>query len=672
MTDSAPAERASGDASAADVARAEVAERWAGELLAGSRAPVDGSAVRARLAHHLCLLTDPATPPQDAVRDAAEVGRWLVSAGFAGSAVLGRAVEVLGTALVDLPAERVAALLGAVAEGFAEAVERRLVAEQEEVWEGLEDVRDELEAVREELDGTRRELNDSQARFRRLFSSSALGVAIFDPAVAVVEANSALVRMLGRGEEAAENPGLAPEELFEPADLAALRAAWTAMPGDSTRFEHCFTGPQGDPLWTNVTLTLVRDSSGEPRSRVAVVEDMTEQRVLRDYLRHQALHDVLTGLPNRQSFLPRLERALNRPGSVTLCYLDVDSVAIVNDGLGYEAGDELLRVVAQRLTAVVEGEDATVARIGGDEFVVLIEDSPGTPSISALAEAIDAELSEPVYLAGHGVGVSAGMGFVRTSAKGADAMSLLRQAHSTLRRAESGGKGQWGIYDAGQDARDRTRLSLMATMPGALENGEIAIDYRPVERVGGPAAGERAAVAARLRWDETEFGVVGHEDCLAFADVLGLSGQLSHWLLDEACSFAALERLPVLVRLSVDQSRDPDLAAVVAEALRASGLAPSALWLSLAAGSLPDGLDVVEDNLTTLADMGVRRLLHGFTCALPELSLVQRHGLHGVESDVPPEEPLAREALALVAPLLRAAGVLVVGAAPGADLAVRW
>ncbi|MEV1120384.1 diguanylate cyclase [Actinosynnema sp. NPDC049800] len=489
--------------------------------------------------------------------------------------------------------------------------------------------------------------------FRQVFVGSTAGIAIFDARGALVGANPAL------------------EAMLPPEELATLFTA-TPSAADEVRTQRRFTDAAGEPMWTEVALSVVRDADGRPRWHVAVVEDTTEQRVLRDYLRHQALHDVLTGLPNRQSFLPRLEQALGRPGSITLCYLDVDGVAIVNDGLGYEAGDELLRVVARRLTAVVaEEEKATVARIGGDEFVVLIEDSPTTPGIPALAEAIEAALVEPVRLAGHGVGVSAGMGFVRTSARGSDAMALLRQAHSTLRRAESGGKGQWGIYDAGRDARDRARLSLVATMPGALQNGEIALDYPPVDR-----DGERVAVAARLRWHEAEYGPVSHEECLRFADELGLSGQLAEWVLDEACAFAAAEGLPVLVRLSPDQSRDPDLTAPVAEALRSSGLPPELLWLSLSARCLSapaEDLDALEDNLVALGGMGVRLLLHDVTFGLPELSAVERHGLHAVEPALPTGEALAHQALSAVLPLVRAAGALVVsdGRLPGADLVVR-
>ncbi|MEV0679720.1 diguanylate cyclase [Actinosynnema sp. NPDC050436] len=651
MTDPAPDPRAPGAPPGAGAARADPVGRWTRALVDSACTPLSRAEVRARLAGHWAALTALVDAPAFRPDAATALGEWLVRANFTGPDSLRRTVGLLGPALAGADPVRVAQVLGAVAAGYANALRAKVFTEQDEVHG----------ALLLTLERTRRELHDSEARFRQVFTNSGVGIAIFDLAGEVVEANPALVRMLGHaGGDAAE--------LFAPAELAALRAAWTAADGADTRVEQQFAGALDDPLWTTVALSVVRDAEDRPKYHVAVVEDVTEQRVLRDYLRHQALHDVLTGLPNRQSFLPDLERALGRPGSITLCYLDVDSVAIVNDGIGYEAGDEMLRVVARRLTAAVAGEDATVARIGGDEFVVLIEDSPTTPTISALAEAIDRELSEPVYLSGRGVGITAGMGFVRTSARDGDAMSLLRQAHSTLRRAESGGKGQWGIYDAGQDARDRGRLAQIAAMPGALENGEIAIDYRPVRRPGG----DLVAVAARLRWDEPEFGVVGHEECLDFADALGLSGHLGEWLLDEACAFAAAEDVPVVVRLSADQSRDPDLAAAVGTALRSSGLAAPGLWLRLDSRCLEDGPDAAEDNLATLADMGVRRLLHGFDCGLRELSAVRRHDLHGVELAPPPDDPLAGEALRLLVPLLRATGALVVGDVPGADLAVQW
>ncbi|MFT7838776.1 diguanylate cyclase [Saccharothrix sp. BKS2] len=690
-----------------DPAHPNPAEAWTRALTGTACAPMARARIREHLDGHLARLTGLLAATPFDPDDGAAVGRWLVSARFTGPHSLQRTIEVLGRLLPDLadaPADRVITLLGAVAAGYAAAARGQVFTEQEEVRSSL------LRALERAQD----DLHDSEARFRQVFAGSGVGIAIFDTDGAVVEANPALVAMLGPEEErhgegrygeewhgeghreeppaddrrppdepAGDRPGeqhpggAVPEgrhgssALFTAEDLAALRAdqARVLRSGDDTfRTERRFTGPNGDPMWTNVALSVVRDADGRPKYHVAVVEDTTEQRVLREYLRHQALHDVLTGLPNRQGFLPVLERVLSRPGSVTLCYLDVHGVGVVNDGLGYEAGDELLKAVAGRLTAAVAGEVATVARLGGDEFVVLVEDSPGTPGIPALAGAIEAGLAEPVRLADRRFVPSAAMGFVRAPTRGVDAMALLRRAHSTLRRAERGGRGQWEVYDEVRDARDRERLRLVAAVADAVAGGAINIDYPPVER-----DGARVAVSARLRWRDGGGEPVRHEECLRFADEMGVSGRLAGWLLDEACSFAAVEGLPVLVALSSDQSRDPELTAPVAEALRASDLPPHRLWLALSAHGLAVDPDAVEDNLTTLADMGVRRLLHGFTCALVELSVLERQLLHGVVPVDPPPEPLAREALAAALPLVRSTGALVVsdGRWPGADLVAR-
>ncbi|GAA1304529.1 diguanylate cyclase domain-containing protein [Saccharothrix xinjiangensis] len=742
MTEPGGPDRTGGSAPPDGPARQDPAEVWARALAGAACAPVAGARTREDLEEHLALLVRLLTAVPFDPDGAGEVGTWLVAARFTGPDCLRRTIEVLGRLLPDLadaPADRVITLLGAVAAGYAGAARGQVFTEQEQVRSSL------LRA----LERARDDLHDSEARFRQVFASSAVGIAIFDADGAVVEANPALVTMLGpeedhpggprptgqlateqgashpdatgqdtagqdtAGQDATEQdtagqdtagqdtagpgagqgaadhdpgdrplegrPGEAardgrhrPSALFTPEDLAALRAdqARLLRSDDGTfRTERRFTGPNGDPMWTNVALSVVRDADGHPKYHVAVVEDTTEQRVLREYLRHQALHDVLTGLPNRQGFLPALERALARPGAVTLCYLGVHGVGVVNDGLGYEAGDELLKAVARRLTAAVAGETATVARLGGDEFAVLVEDSPTTPGIPSLAAAIEAELAEPVHLAGRRFVLSAAMGFVRTATRGVDPMALLRRAHSTLRRAERGGRGQWEVYDEELDTRDRERLRLGAALADAVASGDVNIDYPPVER-----DGARVAVAARLRWQEGGGEPVGHDECLRFADELGVSGHLAAWLLDEACSFAAVEGLPVLVALSPDQSRDPELTAPVAEALRASALPPPLLWLALSARGLAVDPDAVEDNLTTLADMGVRRLLHGFTCALPELSVLGRQLLHGVVPVDPPPEPLAREALAAALPLVRSTGALVVsdGRWPGADLVARW
>lgn len=586
-----------------------LAQRWAAVLIESAYSPMSRRKLTQHLEEHAARLR--------AGQAAVAVGEWLVRKRFTGPDSLRRTLEVLGP-------EFSPEVLGALASGYVRATRDQLFAEQEKVKNSL------LKAVED----ARRDLHDSEARFAQVFATTATGIAIFDLHGTVVEANEALAAILGHEEM--------PKELFTEPDAIALAAACHRMAAssvDTDRREWELARGNGDTVWANVVLSVLRGADGLPKFHVALIEDVTEQRMLQEWLRHQSLTDLLTGLPNRASFTDKLESALASGEPYTLGYLDVDSLTIVNDGLGYAAGDAVLVEVARRLRAALP--DAVVARVGGDEFVVLIH---GSPDVAALAAMIDEELSEPVYLEGAGVAVSTSIGFVHTAGPGVDPRTVLRRAHSTLRRAETGGKRQWGIYDHEADAADRARFARIAAMPGAFENGEISVEYAPVSWV----SGQPAFVEASVRW-----GVTRHDDVVAHADALGLASRLGQLVLQDACARGE----PVLIRLSRDQSRDPDLTAHVRSTLRASSFPASSLFLALDVRSMPDG----EENLEVLHDMGVHVLLHEFGGGFAGLSTVDRSPVWGVRLARPPSERLARQGLALMVPLLRSAGVHVIG-----------
>ncbi len=591
------------------MATAPLAQRWAAVLIESAYSPMSRRKLTQHLEEHASRLR--------AGQDVAAVGAWLVRKRFTGPDSLRRTLEVLAPAF---PPE----VLGELAAGYVRATRDQLFAEQEKVKNAL------LKAAED----AQRDLHDSETRFAQVFASTAVGIAIFDLTGAVVEANEALAKILGHEEM--------PKELFVEADALAFAGACARMiesSVDSDRREWELTRENGDTVWANVVLSVLRGSDGLPKFHVALIEDVTEQRMLQEWLRHQSLTDLLTGLPNRAAFMDKLESALASGRPHVLGYLDVDSLTIVNDGLGYLAGDAVLVEVARRLRVVLP--DAVVARVGGDEFVVLIQ---GSPDVAALAATIDEELSEPVYLEGAGVAVSTSIGFVHAAGPAAPPAVVLRRAHSTLRRAETGGKRQWAIYDHEADVADRARFARIAAMPGAFENGEISVEYAPVSWV----SGTPAFVEASLRW-----GVSRHDDVVAYADALGLASRLGQFVLRDACSRGE----PVLVRLSRDQSRDPDLAAHVRATLRACAFSASSLFLALDVRSMPDG----EENLEVLHDMGVHVLLHEFGGGFTGLSTVDRSPVWGVRLAAPPAERLARQGLSLLVPLLRSAGVHVIG-----------
>jgi diguanylate cyclase (GGDEF)-like protein len=361
-----------------------------------------------------------------------------------------------------------------------------------------------------------------------------------------------------------------------------------------------------------------------------MVQDISELQLLQDRLSHQLLYDVLTGLPNRQHFASKLESTLGRgepDGMVTLCFVNLDGFSGVNNGLGHQFGDRLLRTVAHRLENAVNGERGLVARIGPDEFAVLIEDSPATPGLDDVIGRINAELGEPEYIDERGVGIGASIGAIRCGTGEMSATELFRAADSALRKAKATGRRQWAGFHAADDDPARRRDVLAAELPAAWENGQLSIAYEPVVRLA-----DEHAVAAHpvLVWQREDGETVGHRECAELAERTGMSVQLGPMMLAEVCA-----RLPELrialndepgallrVRLTRLQSGDADLLRAVNQALRDVDAPAGLLEIGLDTGALLDDYGDARDNLEVLSAMGVQTGLCGFQGGPRELDLV--------------------------------------------------
>jgi diguanylate cyclase (GGDEF)-like protein len=214
----------------------------------------------------------------------------------------------------------------------------------------------------------------------------------------------------------------------------------------------------GDVARISLTMSLLRGADDQPGHFVAVIEDGTELMLLQSELNRQALHDVSTGLPNRQYFSTYLESALRRADparGVTLFHLDVDAFGMVCNSLGRRTGERLLVHVAQRLKAVMAREKAMIARFEGDEFGILVENADGTPDVGTIVAEINRELAEPVYFDDCGLAVSVSVGVVRRPPADWEPANVMRAAEQALRRAKSRRRGQWELFHHGQDASDR-------------------------------------------------------------------------------------------------------------------------------------------------------------------------------------------------------------------------
>ncbi|OXM65296.1 putative bifunctional diguanylate cyclase/phosphodiesterase [Amycolatopsis vastitatis] len=557
---------------------------------------------------------------------AERIGARLVALGYVGERGLRCTLDVLGKGLPSLPelqpveclTERIVLTLGALSCGFLLAHERSVLDQQEIMHLAL------LKAVRD----AQWNLKQSEARFDEVVTSSASGIALVALDGRIVRANAALAEMLGHPD--GELAGTQLTDVVHPDTFQVLREAMDALIDggkDRIRQSQRLLRKDGDVARISLTASLLRDAEDCPGHFVFVIEDGTELMLLQGELSRQALHDVLTGLPNRQYFGTHLEAALRRADpvyGVTLFHVDLDAFGMVCNSLGRRVGEQLLVHFAQRLKAVMAREKAMIARFHSDEFGILVENTATTPDIDTIVRAINDELAEPFFVDGHGLALSASAGVVHRPAKGIDPLELLRQADQTLRRAKVRRRGQWRMFDREADAHDRRTQARAVGMAGAWEHGEISVQYRPVARL---ADGATAGLEARLHWDRPDDTALSHECCVELAESTGLMLPLGDWLLRAVSRQGEWWRqrtgfgLPMVAGLTGHQVSDDALGTRVTRLLADTGLPPEQLMLGVPAGALP--VSGVMENVTALADLGVHVMLDEFGLGPDDLRAIE-------------------------------------------------
>jgi diguanylate cyclase (GGDEF)-like protein len=365
-----------------------------------------------------------------------------------------------------------------------------------------------------------------------------------------------------------------------------------------------------------------------------------ERRRTEEQTQHEALHDPLTGLPNRNLFLDRLQHALSvaarREGSIAVLFLDLDQFKLVNDSLGHAAGDELLASVAPRIEQALRPGD-TVARFGGDEFAVLAEDIDNERGAIRVAERIAEALSRPFILRDREHFVSASVGISLGSGSEVPE-ALIRDADSALYRAKERGRGGYEIFDEVMLSRVIEHMQTENDLRRAIQRHELELYYQPVVRLQNGAV---VSMEALLRWNHPERGVIGPLSFIPVAEESRLIVPIGRWVIEQACrQVGAWQQLHpddapigVAVNLSARQLADPNLISHIEGSIKASRIEPSTLWLELTETTLLDDTDFVERSLRDLKGLGVHLILDDFGTGFSSLGYLKRLPLSMIKLD---------------------------------------
>lgn len=391
------------------------------------------------------------------------------------------------------------------------------------------------------------------------------------------------------------------------------------------------------PEWLNVS--AVRNRRGEIEHYVAIFSDITERKEREEAMTFQAFHDALTGLPNRLLFKDRLDQALvqakrNKGRLPTVMFLDLDKFKQINDTLGHDVGDLLLKEVATRLTACVRQAD-TVARLAGDEFTVLLPEAISQADAEAVAGKILAAMQVPVRLGSEERVVTTSIGVSLYPEDGRDSESLMKAADAAMYQVKRAGRAGFRFFTPDLIDSPSRRADLEAKLKDAFINRQFLLHYQPIINL---QSGLLHGKEALIRWTDSDGQLMMPEDFIGLAEEVGLMVKLGEWVLETACIQARLwqfenQEVRVAVNLSASEFRRTDLVSVVRDTLRRAGLSPSLLELEVAESIVMQDPLYSQKVFKELADVGVMLSLGNFGMGFLNLGILQKLPIHCVKVD---------------------------------------
>ncbi|MBF2098318.1 MAG: EAL domain-containing protein [Gloeomargaritaceae cyanobacterium C42_A2020_066] len=426
------------------------------------------------------------------------------------------------------------------------------------------------------------------------------------------------------------------------------------LPEDQTRFgQHLTELTPGTPVgtlecqttagrWYEWTVRAVFNEKQQPLEYQAIGRDISERKRAEAQLLHEALHDALTSLPNRVLFMDRLTQAMSRfrrfpERPFAVLFLDLDRFKVINDSLGHRAGDDLLVILAQRLTSVLRETD-TIARLGGDEFVLILEDLESPTLLNSLLERLQTTLSTPVQLSGHTVTPACSIGVVLSHSDYQTAEEMLRDADIAMYQAKGSGRNRYVLFTPQMHVEALAAMQLENDLRRAIDRHELCVYYQPIV-----ALGQERVVGfeALVRWQHPERGLVSPGEFIPLAEETGLIVPLGWWVLEAAADqvarwqrqWVSQSLLTVSVNLSAQQLTQPDLVDRIQMILATSGLPPQSLRLEITEHTMMTNIEQVGQALERLRQLQVQLNVDDFGTGYSSLALLHNLPIDALKID---------------------------------------
>ncbi len=520
----------------------------------------------------------------------------------------------------------------------------RIFKELYEQHHALTEAAERLSGTVAQLESHRNALEESERRYRTVAEYTFDWEGWITPDREFVYISPSCERICGRSKEAfIKDPDLLEKIIHEEDRPSWQRFMDETRSGKHNSYDFRIMRADGMLRWVSQVNSPVPEDGGRQMGVRFSIRDITERKEMELALRHQALHDPLTDIANRTLLQDRIDRAMKRSKQAggeyhwAVIFLDLDRFKVINDSLGHATGDEVLKVVAERLLGCLRPTD-TVSRFGGDEFVLVLEDLEGPDEITRLISRIREAVARPFDIRGHEVQTTASIGVVLSPEDFDQPEDLIQRANLAMYKAKEGGRDRYHIFNEEMLEKAVRLMNLESDMRLALGRDEFRLYFQPIMSL---SEGTLAGFEALVRWIHPEKGMISPGEFIPVAEDSGLIVELGRWVLREACVTLAEWRnrlssngLTMSVNISGRQFHRSDLVAQVRETVADTGLPPELLKLEITETAIMDDVQASANTLSSLRNEGVLLSIDDFGTGYSSMSYLQRFPLDQLKVDL--------------------------------------